>query len=435
MYIEDSKLWLDIKKIIENTNGSMKNVYHTAVLHTGKMDIPINYINSIDFDCDFGKNVSDFITINFIMAKGTFLKDVYPYRDNLTITLVREIGSEIKTYSYRLFLMNNNNNKESSIETDMSREELDRDGMSDIIAQCIDPVTESLLMSKVGGIYKFTTVESLIYASFKQALDKITINNEAVDIGILITKSPNGKIFNSINVPVGTTPLKLPTDLQNKAYGVYNGDVGTYIREYNDKYGVFVYPLFNKGLFDNSSKKMIVYNMSSMKYDGVENTYSLNGDVLSVITDSSTIIMDNTNNNSSTTGSGYVNSNVKDVMKETSLVTDNTVSTSRIVNISGETSNKNNALGNKSNFVKPSMNNFKYRSSIVRNEAIIVSFRWNYSDKDLIFPGMPVCFITTLGDDIIKYTGVVQKIYSSFDNKTGNVNSMVFLAVYKNDIV
>lgn len=87
----------------------------------------------------------------------------------------------------------------------------------------------------------------------KEAIERskeVKIEGKPLDLNIDIVKPNNDYVYDHVVVETGVKILDLPSYIQNKDYGIYNGNIGTYIQRYKDKLTIFVYPLFDKDRFN-----------------------------------------------------------------------------------------------------------------------------------------------------------------------------------------
>ena len=86
--IEKSPIWIDILSVIKSGKKSIKFEYR-ALLHNEKEDINIFKIKAIDIVRDYATQINEVIQIEFDMLLGDCMRRLYPYRDNLELTIKR----------------------------------------------------------------------------------------------------------------------------------------------------------------------------------------------------------------------------------------------------------------------------------------------------------------------------------------------------------
>jgi len=438
--IEQTPIGKDILKITSNVKSGVNHVKHKVILHTEKYDINIPLVESIEILSDFNSNTSDYIVASFLMGMGDFIKDIYPYRDNLNLTITRIIGKVKSTYTYRFVLLNNNGNISGTRYNQSSRDELNKLEQVRVIGQCVDRISETLRLQFVSGIYRDVTVEdmlkSMLLSNIRTA--KSVLGN--IKIQYHLVKPDNNKVYNHIKVPTGTNILQLPTYLQNNDYGVYNGNIGTYVKihekwnqdKYNTLNNIYVYPLYDSKIFDNSKRKLIIYGVSSAKFNHVENTYLQDGDVLSIIAGVGTTSYDDAENKLMDKGVGFTTSNPEALLTSNNITNDNSSYVdAESLNQTTLDKDRKDKL-NTTQYIGPDANHFKYRSDIVKNTMMPYTIQWNFCDPDLIYPGMPVMFVFKDGEHgIVKLKGTVQSLYTLYTEGMNSVSALVNIMVEK----
>ena len=202
--IEDSVLGPEILSIINNENSGVKYIGNKVVIHTSELDINITMLESIEIMHDYNNNVSDYVIATFFIEMGDYVRDIYPFRDNLQITISIYVHGEMITNRYKLVILNNNFENNASAANSASREELNKLKLSRVVGQCIDNLTEVMRLQSVSGVYHNTTLDKLISSAITTSLDGIKINGIKPIVKIDIEKPDNDRMYNHIPIPTGT---------------------------------------------------------------------------------------------------------------------------------------------------------------------------------------------------------------------------------------
>lgn len=434
--IENTVLGNEIFNIIGNPAAEVYNVTHKILLHTVELDIPIRIIESVETLRDYNSNISDYIVATFIMEMGDYIKDVHPFRNNLELSITKNINGIKFRNRYKFVILNNKTGINASRYTRSTREELNKLEQARVIGQCIDITVEALRSQNVSGIYNHTDVGTTINNCMLNAIDSIKVNGVTPKIFFNMIPVHNHRSYQHVMIPTGTKVLDLPTYLQETTYGVYNGNIGTYIQRYNCKncpeIGLFVYPLYNSETFDTTKKKLIIYGVNSVKYEMTENTYMVDGDLVKIISGGSTRSLDNADNDKLNDGSGYTATDSNLLLERNLTVTPGGVlvdtdktNTSGIIRTPAD--------GNKlTKYLGPNDNKYKYRSDILKSEMAIFQITWNFANPDLIYPGMAALynyFDSEAG--LVKLKGSVQSLFILENEGTQTVSTVLNIMVEK----
>jgi len=440
--IENTPIGKEILKITSNDTGGVNYVKHKFILHTVNNDIPIQLTESFEILRDYNSNTSDYIIATFLMPAGDYIKDIYPFRDNLNLTVIKTIAKKKYRYTYKFVMINNNMNISGTRYTQSTREELNKLEQVRLVGQCVDRVTEALRMKYVSGIYHNTNLETVIKTSMLTAIRTSKSVEGDIDIHLSLSEIENKRTYDHIKIDTGVSVLDLPTFLQRKEYGLYNGDIGTYVQLHEDvnrnedrypsKKHLYVYPLYSNNLFDKSQKKLIIYGVSSAKFDFVENTYRLDGDVLSIISGASTSSIDDGGNQLLDDGVGFTSTVADKIMERNNIVSDDGVLVDKDFINSGSIDKARVDSSNMARHIGAQSNLFKYRSMVVRKTMMVYQIQWNHCDPDLIFPGMAVMFVYMDNvDGLVKLKGTVQSLYIMYNEGSNTVTSLLNIAVEK----
>lgn len=435
--IEDSVLGPEILSIINNENSGVKYLGNKVVIHTAELDIDVLMLESIEIMHDYNNNVSDYVIATFFIEMGDYVRDIYPFRDNLQISISINVHGEMITTRYKLVILNNDLDNNASMVNVASRDELNKLKLSRVIGQCIDNLTEVMRLQSVSGVYHNTTVDKLISSAISTSLENIKINGVKPIVKIDIEKPDNDRTYNHITIPTGTMILDLPTYLQYTKYGVYNANIGTYVSNITDKkgnteYRIYVYPLYSNLLFDKREKKLIIYATNNIMYESVEHTYLVDGDVVKIVAGSSVRAVDNSENDMLNSGSGYTTVDTTSAINRGVVVGDAGVEVDQKTINNGAITKQDVGGGNLTRHIGPEDNLYKYRSDIVKTTMMIYQIQWNHCNPSLIFPNMPVQY-TYLDnyENIIKLKGTVQHFYVMYNEGTKTVSAIINIAVEK----
>ena len=84
--VKNHLLWSDFEGIFKQKNPG-QNIHLTGELHTVKEDIPIFKVLHAENNRNYAKETSEFFVIHTYMGAGDYLYRVYPYRDNLEVSI------------------------------------------------------------------------------------------------------------------------------------------------------------------------------------------------------------------------------------------------------------------------------------------------------------------------------------------------------------
>lgn len=429
---------LEINNIVRHPNKKVNNKEYELFVHTPEKDIRITLLKSIETMRDYAINVGDYVLVTFILFGGDMIKDVYPYRNNLELTIIEYIDGVInKNDRYKFVMSNNTANINTARYSKLSREILNGSEQFTIEGQCIDRELEVLRASYSDGIFRSTTVKDVMLSELKTVSEKTSIDGSSSIVDISITEPNNDRLYSHINIPTGTGVLDLPSFLQETDYGVYNGFIGTYLQRYNDRKIIFIYPVYSRESFDKNKVKLMIYQAPNSKYDFVENTFKVDGDIINILATSELTTIDTGQNELIDAGNSIVTINSETILARNSEVTTKSMMLDSESNIRGYKLNEKEDGVNRSVYLGSASNNlYKHRSHIVKNSMAVYQLLWHHCDIDILIPGIGLCFVyEDIDKGIVKLNGTLLSVFSRYDNGLKTTSAVINIAVEKQDIL
>ena len=431
---EETSLWADVKKIIQDGDKVAKHDY-TGKLHTKNADIDVMKILTIDIIRDYVNNIGDQIGVSFMMPLGQYIKKLYPNRANLEFTLTRKrvlysdselLNDEEEPYEERfkaVFIAESNPNMGGSEYESIDEFTLDHVEIVTVNLQLVDRQLEPMRAKTTGGIFENSSIGDIIKSLMMGESSKISVEGKKIVQGFDIVEPNNSEKRKTTIIPHNTLVSSLPTYLQEAMGGVYNAGVGTYLQSFGDKVSWFVYPLFNTNRFNEDAKKAIFYAVPRNKYPAIERSYRLDSDILHVIASGAKSIQNTGEAEYMNSGSGYRTLDARSVMsKPVETTEDGPVANRATINHEVSIKEREDNL----NYVPPSnktvsSNSFSQASQVNIKSGTRVDITWDNANPDLIYPNMP-CKYTYLGanNEIKELSGVIiaMQVFTKLDGKS-----------------
>ena len=410
---------IDVNRILKTENKDVDNIRYEIILHTEKDDIKLELVESIEVMRDYNKHIGDYTIIVFQMAGGEFAKRVYPHRDHMEVTVIKswvDNTHDTVTNKYKGIIINQEDGLDAGLESKADETTLNETKLMKIEMQLMLRELEGLRSVYVDGIYKNSTIEEIIQAVIMDGASNIEVEGNPLDINIDVFPVNNTFSYKNLTIPTGVNLTDMPSYIQNTSYGVYNGAIGTYFQWYKDKYCMFVYPLYHTTRYDKErGGRLTIYHANSHKYDYVENTYAVDGDNISMLAGNNLNKKDLGTNKLLNLGDGIVDSASEEILNRNFEITDTGVNFDSSKQLSGVKIIDRKDGYTKNRFVGASSNMYTQRSATLMLTLANYIIPWKYSNTDLIYPGMPCCFI--FEDSVrglVKLKGTVQGINTRY---------------------
>lgn len=428
---------LEINDIIQNTNPLTDTVTYSIIIHTDERDIPILFSNSIDIRSNYNRDICDYVLVTFHIPAGDFIKDVYPKRDNLELTIVETstVDNSSNKTRYKLALVNNTGNVSGSMYTKLTKEQLNEKEMFKVEGQCFLREIEVARGLYAAGVFKSGTVDKVMLSEFYNGFSGLKVEGSNINLQCNIAKPNNDLTYNHIMIPTGIKLLDIADYLQNRSYGVYNGAIGAYFTKRNKANTMYVYPLYDKERYDSVTQKLNIYYANTSKLNFIENTYKKDGDIVKIIAGSNIKSYDTGENEFIDTGDGVVMSDPMLLTRRNAIITDNDITVSKQSQLTAAKIKERKDGMSQQVYLGNEPNLYRYRSIVNKQAMAVYQLEWKFPNIDLLYPGMPTCFIyedETAG--IVKLKGVLQTVFSRYDFATKTKVALLTVTVAKHNI-
>ncbi len=432
--VSTSALWLDVKKIIENKEFVAGSKIYSIIIHTTDKNITESShqikLEDIAVTRDYMGNYGDIVDITVKVLFGDYLKDIYPYRDNLEVTIGaikadlegrHPLNEQSKTQErYKVIFLPESNPKISASGGGTANANML--GHIVIRLHLLDKSVEGLRVKTTQGIFGKSVLEKtnearkkgIPIADFIKALvgnesDKILIDGQKALQSIVITPPDNQEPINQLILPTNFHVLAAPTFLQEKHIGVYTGGISSYIQNYDNKKTFFVFPPYNTKLFDKAKRKLIIYAIKDSVTAVTNKTYREQSGVLSIVTESDNYTPDDGERDYISTGAGFRKADARSFMKKPVKVTkDGPVGDRDRLMVEVITKDRDDGI----NYAQISedrigLNKFSNYSRVNEKRGKIMEIIWRNSDPSLIYPGMPCKYVMDTSAGRLDIKGVV----------------------------
>lgn len=395
-------IFKDIKKIVDEA-PKLTEFRYKCKIHTIKHDIPIYKIISFDTIRNYINNISDEIHIMLYIKNRDYLRDIYPYADNLELTFeIEEIaisryGDEIVIDRYKerfkaILKDKENINVINAKAEKYDDSELDKSGFVEVRFQLLNRSFEPLRVKLVDGVVTKVTPQDIIENIIKSESQKILVDGKPCLDKIDITEPNNKEKQYNVIMPSGTHVIDIPDLVQNQYCGVYSSCLGSYIQYYEDKQTWFVYPIYDYEQFDKTDKKKIIfYNTDKQMLPASEITYREEGKTIYIMITGKVKYHSDLESEYMNNGVGFKAPGAKSFMRKPVELTADKVLGNR-ERLNHEIIQKDRLDG--LNYAPRSKvyitsNPFREYSNIARKSVAQITLEWNHARYDMIYPGMP----------------------------------------------
>jgi len=408
MIIQEKVIQKEMLSISSASPGLKREALYEMRLHSGKNDYFITQIISVNIVRDYNNTYCDYIDVEFNMPLGDFVKDVYPNRDEIEVTLVNyTIGSRTKE-RLELIIVDMDNNIPKGTYSHSTLNDLNKD-FTKIRAQCLNKTISAARGKLVHGIYKDVTVTDVISSILGEELNVFSSVYNVASGGLKMVPADNTRKYNHILVNKGTKLLEVPKVLQNGQYGVYNGDISIYLQTYGDSETLYISPKYRQNLLGLFDKKLYIVGVTKSTVRGIDSTYAIDGDMVKVLVErSNTLFEDDTKIRDK--GTAVVSLESDAMMSRPVEIKANSM-TVKEDSVTNRQASKTIASGLGPVEYKGETNNqYKLRTEGLIRDGVVVQVTWNVSNARLLLPMMPVIYVIERDGELERYEGVLQRV-------------------------
>lgn len=449
--VEKSLLYPDISDILKNPPGKyMASFLMELKLHTEDKDLDRRdgvILNQVSITRDYTENISDYIEIQLSMPLGTYVYDVYPYLNNIEVTVVtyRQMFQGPKPFVSKerykaVYLIEKN----ASIPTvvNQSREDLDQGLPVVVTLQLLDRSVETLRVKTTQGNFDKATnpkntdmsLKAFMKSVLSEECNKILIENKpAIDL-VSIEEPDNKDQLKSLTLSSYTRVIEIPEYLQTKNIGVYNAGIGCYVQtfgldHYTYKKTLFVYSLYDPKRYDDAEYKMLFYVPVASNYSTLDNTYKYQDKTLRILPHLLSKINDQKETNVMSTGNGFRTSNAQSYMKKpVDMTPDGPVFSRNKLNTEVVYKDRKDNLNFAPNR-SVAGNQFMLASEILRKAGNYLTLEVSNLDHDFLYPGPCKISYEDHHNTIQEIKGVLHKALITY-----RASSMNLPMLYNSDV-
>ncbi|EKD22659.1 MAG: hypothetical protein ACD_84C00019G0001, partial [uncultured bacterium] len=389
-------------------------------IHVGKFNYTPLKIISIDGLQDFEDNYADETIVTLALSGGMYAKDIYPFKDQVDITILRvninEVTGTVNTAlpvqseRYTATLIDTGNPIiEGNGSNTATKESLDLTTITEVSFQLVNKSLEQMRMISVGGIYRNTPAVEVIRCVMTNEMRKVVVDGKRLPIGVDIIEGFNSTKRDHVIIPQGTKLVKLPEYIHQNCGGIYSSGFGYYL--YNDHW--YIYPCYDSTRFNKVQKTLTVINVPRNKFTGIEKTFRVDGKTTVILATGEVRYADNTEVQQLNFGNGLRFAAADNFMKNFSSTTGNKTTVNRGSNnvevVSSQRVSGNNNVHMSSNSINS--NAFAEYSKLAKSQGNLLSFVWENSLPSIITPGLPVKILYLDGDRVKEIYGVVLKAH------------------------
>jgi hypothetical protein len=419
MDIEQSSLYREIQAII----ASGANPVHfnwSATFHANGQDLVVMKVLDVDYERDYENNYSDSIRMHCQILAGTFWMDIYPYSDNLEVTLYKyplnEVGSSpnlsqpTQTERYTAILRTQGSpTLENTGGNNDDRTTMNLKDFQFVEVELVDRALYQLRMRGTGGNFRNCTTGDALMACLTTESQRVQVDNARVIQGVNMVTPNNTTLRDHVAIPQGMPVVHVPQWIHQKCGGVYSAGMGYYLQA---NYW-WVYPCYDPTRGNKAAPALTIINMPKNKFRGIERTYRQSGSNVVILATGDVKFRDYSNMAQLNRGNGVRFADAAKLI-DGFVTTKGGIPTAARGKINTEAitvarpDGLNNAQSSHRNI---NANPFLEYSDMAKRNGSVIALTWENSDPSLITPGMLVSVMYLDGENVVQLYGVMLKAH------------------------
>lgn len=431
----NSALADDIHEITIGRGGYKPYFLFSTKLHTELKTLDENdgvVIMSHDIIRNYKENEFDQSTIDFMIKPGTWLYDVYPYAENLEVTLTqikqhRLFGGSTGVWVEERFKIVYLPDANTDIPTEPKapRSVLNQQTPIYVRFQLVSRSTMAIRITTTQGVYCNRIHEenndmkgdSLLKSIMSHELNKLEIEGKPVINALDIEPSKNNEPMNRILIPTGTNLMQVPFLIQEQKGGMYPAGMGCYVQRYTPDPALqpadtmFVYSLYDGSKYNDTEQRVIFFIPPDGSHNSASRTYVYEGGLLKVLTNPIPGLYDVKNNSLRSQGEGFRTASALSMITKPVELKELGPFFSQRGLVTEVTSMEQKDGLNNATYEGISDNHFVNASNVLARKGSYVQLVVDNLDPDYIFPGSSCKLLNEPVEGVLlKLEGVIHKV-------------------------
>jgi hypothetical protein len=424
---------------------SASHVRLSCRIRAGREWIDPQLLELSSLERDYEDGYADLRVIQVLIGAGTYAYRLLPNRDELWVDLTATPLHENSTRTrsdrptvskrYRAVLMEQDNpglvgrTPQASSEAD-----LNLTAPKTVQLQLLDEGVHQVRMLTVGRVYRNTTPLNALASLLTETTQLLSVNNQQAIQGVEAAPGFNQTPRAQIVIPHGTPLTKVPTLLQNEEGGIYGTGLGCYLQA-----GIWhLFPAYDLQRYRTTPKVLTILNVPPNRYRGAERTYRVTTNQVVAVAAGDMSSLDVGLATQLNEGNALRFSDARKLLSFAETKGNRTLlkRAENLFEVAGPVL-KTGLTNARWAAERSTANPFKFYSQMAQRNGQYLSVQWLHGDAELLYPGMPVKFMTNADGKLVTLHGTLLGVHeqrlpgnagSGIQNYPGMVTLKLFLS-------
>jgi len=261
----------------------------SVTIHTQYGRLELASVTSLDVIEDYVDNYRSYSVLKFQIGAGDYMNHIMASKDYLEAEIVWSITDEVRFIrKYRARIPRDNEMPVPRFNTGNSPTETMNMKQVEVSLELVGLNTIPFELMRIqGGVYHETSLD-VLHTVLSDAMETVKIRGDSpydfIDMVLPNVKQKPKQILLNTHTPLTGLP-----EFMNNRYPIYTSGAGMYfssivdLKKNKERFGVFIYPIFNPYRYRESNQKMKVIIDTNPSSDLVEGTFVTKGNITTCV--------------------------------------------------------------------------------------------------------------------------------------------------------
>lgn len=419
MEIFDTLVRRETRAINEENQGHVAHSWEVRIKANG-VDYKAIKVDNVRTDRLYVTNYSDetVVTATFLLGDVEF--NIIPYKDQLEVTLTRlnstispnasisHSSSTNRTYKAQLVEGGTSMSIGGDSPYGLSKGLANKQALKQISLQLIDPMVDRLRKQTFGTVFRNDKpIDAIRYILGEVAKPKSSLTESAI-MGVDVVPGYREEPRSHIPLSHLTKLVEAPAVIDNIVGGIYPTGFAYYLQ---GNYW-YCYPPYDLTRFSKAHKTLTIIKIPKFRMPGLEKTFRATRTQVIILTTRETKHTDYSEKSQLNEGNGVRFVDASKVMDGFSEKKGNKATIEMADHINeislAKRRDKSDMVMSGDTIITEKYN--KEFEKLAKREGSLIQTVWEYSNSNLLNPGMPIKYIFADGDDMKEVEGVLHAV-------------------------
>lgn len=392
----------------------------TLIIKANGKEIKAMYLNSTALTRLYTMNFADELMVEAMFVTGDYEQGIVPYRDQLEATLIKipytsniqgtvDRSKSVSSNVYKAQLVTGGSSATVGGDSPLAinKGAANKFSMTPVTIQLMNPVIDSIRKVTFGTVFRKTRAIDAIRYVLAKIAKPINADMAVNILGVEVLQECDTEPREHIVVPHTTPVIEVPNAIHQNVGGIYPTGFHYYLQSRI----WYVFPLYDHQRFGKAQRSLTVMKIPANRLPSMERTYRWTDSQVIVLTTKQTKHMDISESEQLNKGNGARFTDASQMMDLYKTGGNKAVANAKdyVSEVVAD------PRADKSDMVMAGTAritdkfNIEY-SELARKAGSVIQTIWENANVELLYPGMPVCYVFMDGDNAKQMYGVLHAV-------------------------